>query len=428
MVLMQTSMKPWQVDADLSYSGEGWWLLMLQRDIDEMKAEGIRVGAHVTQLVLRMEAFAANAMTLARGQSIDRLAILNAVLQSYASEVSDETSDRADEWAERWQQWMQCYILPRGHASLDEEAIIVDESQVEEAEASEDFSAQQVAVLQKYLMANRKRRQEEIGRRKRAETERVWDDWAMFIELNRKSPRPRTRERTFVVKDMVRDVGVQTGHSNASSSTDAWRPLAGGGNVVPANASNCSMVRAKDEETTEEWTPQSKGRKAKRVQALLVEGEAEKVDTCQVDSCGVKLVEGPGAARDGCSGNLVQEAAEEDRAVRAAVVHGDMEASQGVVAGSDGVSAVGEARDGDVALAAADGNGPVHTAVVGGEMEVSLSLVVGIDGMSEVGDAPDGVVASSALVRDGDGAAATVVDDEGVSGETEGMAGLMFEN
>ena len=106
-----------------------------------------------------------------------------------------------------------------------------------------------------------------------------------------------------------------------------------------------------------------------------------------------------------------------------------MEISPGMVAGIDGMSEVGDAPDGD-AREAVDEDRAVRAAVVDGEMEVSLGMMAGIGDMSEVGDAPDGDVAPGPLVRDGDGddAVATVVDEEGLSGETEGIAGLTFKN
>ena len=64
----------------------------------------------------------------------------------------------------------------------------------------------------------------------------------MFIGMNWQSSRPRTRARSFQVRDEVRDVATQTQDRDdeARGSNEAWRPV---------------MRSEEDEEATEEWPP-----------------------------------------------------------------------------------------------------------------------------------------------------------------------------
>ena len=62
--------------------------------------------------------------------------MLQATLGNYAAEASDQTTDVADAWAEIWQARLECFLLPRGQASLNEDAILVSDTEVEEAEAA----------------------------------------------------------------------------------------------------------------------------------------------------------------------------------------------------------------------------------------------------------------------------------------------------
>ncbi|CAE7245350.1 unnamed protein product [Symbiodinium pilosum] len=249
MSLMQTNIKDkfvTRIDEDLAYTGESWWLVMLQKDLGNLKARGVLIGAHVAQLVARMEAMAAALMPNASGPAADRYAMLMAMLQMYANELSDESVDISDEWSETWSRRLQCFLLPRGVASVNEDAVLLADSQVQEADLAEDFAAQEVVALQREFMAVRLEKAKAVHRQREAAKQQAWDDWAFFEEMNR-DYRPYTRTRTFQMVDQVRDMATQTGESEAaSSSADARR-------MVPAN------LEGDDEQTEEDskanwWT------------------------------------------------------------------------------------------------------------------------------------------------------------------------------
>ena len=111
------------------------------------------------------------------------------------------------------------------------------------ADAAEDASAQLVVAMQRQAMAQRRSRKEAVKQQARACAEQAWDDWAMHVELQSDQSRTRTRKRTFVVQDEVRDVGTQTGDevlpsatSGACSSGDPWQSR-------PVTASNRALER-----------------------------------------------------------------------------------------------------------------------------------------------------------------------------------------
>ena len=221
--LMQTHLKDkfvGQIDADLAYTGEGWWLRMLQRDLESLKSRKVLIGAHVAQLLDKMEAFAAATMPNACGPAADRLAMLVAVLQTYAAEAADEALDIADVWAETWARRLQCFLLPRGMASVNEEAVLIDDSQLEEAELAEDCSAQEVVALQREIMVARQARARHEQSQRRAAKEREWDDWAMGVALSQPCC-TRMRARSFQIVEEVRDVGTQTGGVEEPSSSSS---------------------------------------------------------------------------------------------------------------------------------------------------------------------------------------------------------------
>ena len=253
MGAMQTGMSQpmvMQIDRDLAYTGEQWWLVMLQHELERLKKNGVAIGAHVTQLGHRVELFMNAVMSKARGAAVDRMAMLRAVLQMFEGEETNEAVDVADAWAEEWTQYLQYFLLPRGEASINEDAVLLDDSQVDNAEVAEDSAAQAVASLQRQIMRRRTEARQAARQRRLAEAERSWDDWAVFIEMN-KAVRYKMRSRSFVVKDEVRDIGTQTeaphedGQSEARSSHEA-----------------CPTRREElvDDEDTEEWPP-GRGRK-----------------------------------------------------------------------------------------------------------------------------------------------------------------------
>ena len=126
-----------QIDADLAYHHEGWWLIQLQSAIERLKADGHQIGAHVSQVLYRMNAWIANALQNVRGPAADRIAMMFAVLQSYSGEESNEGVDHADAWAASWEERLICYVLPRVSASVNEDAVPREESQEQEGELAE---------------------------------------------------------------------------------------------------------------------------------------------------------------------------------------------------------------------------------------------------------------------------------------------------
>ena len=142
-------------------------------------------------------------------------------------------------------------------ASVDEDAVLLEDSQVQEAELAEDFAAQEVVSLQREIMAARLEKAKAEQRQREAAKQQAWDDWAVFEEMQ-SDRRPYPRARSFQVVDHVRDVATQTGeHEVASSSTDARR-------IVP-------MSVMEDDEKTEEWPPNKKSKAGKRASGSSAE-------------------------------------------------------------------------------------------------------------------------------------------------------------
>ena len=82
-----------------------------------------------------MDSFVAAVMVKATGPAADRIAMMQAVLQAFSGEPADESVDVAGTWSERWAQRLQHYLLPRGEASLNELAVLVNDTQKDDAEA-----------------------------------------------------------------------------------------------------------------------------------------------------------------------------------------------------------------------------------------------------------------------------------------------------
>ena len=85
--------------------------------------------------------------------------------------------------AETWQMRLQSFLLPRGDASLNEDAVLLEDTQMDAADAAEDASAQLVVAMQRQAMAQQRSRKEAVKQQARACAEQAWDDWAMHVEL-----------------------------------------------------------------------------------------------------------------------------------------------------------------------------------------------------------------------------------------------------
>ena len=170
--------------------------------------------------------------------------------------------------------------MPRGEASINEEEVLLDDSQVDNAEVAEDSAAQAVASLQRKIMHRRTEARKAASQRRLAAAERAWDDWAVYVEMH-KPLRYRLRYRSFVVKDEVRDIGTQTdapgeAHPAARSSHE----------LCPTN-----RPENVDEEDTEEWPPRKgcKRRTSSRavdVGALNAGISGGEMATCAADPSG----------------------------------------------------------------------------------------------------------------------------------------------
>ena len=300
MGAMQTGMSQptvMQIDRDLAYTGEQWWLVMLQHELERLKKRGVAIGAHVTQLGHRVELFMNAVMSKAKGAAADRMAMLRAVLQMFEGKATNEAVDVADAWAEEWTQYLQYFLLPRGEASIKEDAVLLDDTQVDNAEVAEDSAAQAVASLQRQIMRQRAEARQAAGQRRLAAAERSWDDWAVFMEMN-KPLRYKLRSRSFVVKDEVRDIGTQTGAPDEEGQSGA------------RSSHEACPVRRNDpaeDEDTEEWPPR-RGRKRPVDRASCSGG-----GNMEQSGCGPSAVEGSGSrateedglrdgARDGAHG------------------------------------------------------------------------------------------------------------------------------
>ena len=108
---------------------------------------------------------------------------------------------------------------------MNEDAVLLEESQEQEGELAEDHTARMIARLQWEIMKDRRQRDLQAQQAKIAEANQKWDDWATYVELNCDMGKTRVRARVMPVREEVRDMGTQTGeHDNgAANSTDDVR-------------------------------------------------------------------------------------------------------------------------------------------------------------------------------------------------------------